>query len=125
MADGGRRRPERGASEIWSGAGAPASTSRGIPCGWSADDGGHLLAFSFDADAPGRSAPRRCSWNVELEQEVALLRTELEAAQLRAEAAEEAEEQLCVQLREAKCETLELAHAYQGHVQELTAARSR
>ncbi|XP_037409831.1 uncharacterized protein LOC119272445 [Triticum dicoccoides] len=89
------------------------------------DDGGHLLAFSFDADAPGRSTRRRCSWRVELEREVALLRTKLEAAQLRAEAAEEAEERLCMQLREAKCETLELAHVYQGHVQELTAARSR
>ncbi|KAE8778215.1 Response to low sulfur 3 [Hordeum vulgare] len=67
--------------------------------------------------------------NAELEREVALLRAELEAARLRAEAAEEAEERLCVQLGEAECEALELARAYQGEVQELArelaAARSR
>ncbi|KAM3296001.1 hypothetical protein ACQJBY_038365 [Aegilops geniculata] len=67
--------------------------------------------------------------NAELEREVAMLRAELEAARLRAEAAEEAEERLCAQLGEAECEALELAREYQGHVQELArelaAARSR
>ncbi|KAM3239545.1 hypothetical protein ACQJBY_053293 [Aegilops geniculata] len=66
--------------------------------------------------------------NAELEREVALLRAELEAARLRTEAAEEAEERLCAQLGEAECEALELARAYQGRVQELArelaAARS-
>jgi chromosome segregation ATPase len=56
--------------------------------------------------------------NAELEQEVAVLRAELEAARLRAEAAEEAEEQLCAQLGEAECEAVELARelvAARGH----------
>jgi chromosome segregation ATPase len=57
--------------------------------------------------AEGVEALRRR--NAELEQELAALRAELEAARLRAEAAEEAEERLCAQLGEAECEAVELA----------------
>jgi predicted RNase H-like nuclease (RuvC/YqgF family) len=57
--------------------------------------------------------------NAELEREVAALRAELDAARRRAETAEEAEERLCVQLGEAEVEAVELARAYQAHVEEL------
>ncbi|KAF7077719.1 hypothetical protein CFC21_082243 [Triticum aestivum] len=94
--------------------------------GWKSGRKAGAAPAEGEADKEALLLRRR---NAELEREVALLRAELEAARLRAEAAEEAEERLCAQLGEAECEALELARAYQGHVQELArelaAARSR